>query len=196
VTARAQLNHLFDRWAVWIFLLLASANTITGGINPNLEGPLQWVMWPLLTLYLVGIFKLGLKHEPITCGTCWDLFPVNPGEHAARRSRPWFAAVHTVIWLADRLRRLPFLDGVSASIIATMTMLVTVVGVARIVIDPPWISLVALLYVALIVHSARRHAQLQPWCPWCRRRGKGDEEPKTPDPQPSTGRDLALEGAK
>lgn len=194
MTARAQLNHLFDRWGIWAFMLIAAAHTITIATLPELEGPLQWVMWPLIILYPVGIFKLGLKHEPITCATCWDLFPVNPGERAARRSRPWFAAVHTVIWLSDRLRRLPFLDGPSASIIAAITILVAVVGLARIVIDPPWISLVGFLYVVLIVHSGRRHAQLQPWCPWCRRGGEGEDETEAPDPQPSTGRDLKPAG--
>lgn len=197
MTARAQLNHLFDRWAVWAFLLLASANTLIGGLNPDLQGLLQWFMWPLLALYVLGLFMLSSNHEPITCGTCWDLFPVNPGEHAARRSRPWFAVVHVVIWLAERLRRLlPFLDGASASIIASLTLLVSAVGVARIVVQPPWINLVGLLFVGLVVHSARRHAQLQPWCPWCHRRGKGKDQPEAPEPQPSTGRDLALEGAK
>lgn len=196
MTARAQLNHLFDRWGVWVFMLMAAAYTITIAILPELEGPLQWVIWPILVLYPVAIIALGRRHEPIMCGTCWKLFPLNPAEHAAGRARPFLASLHVVIWLSDRLRRLPFVDALNASLIVMLTLMVAVHTVTQILLDPPWVFLVTLLFVAFIVHSGRRHAQLQPWCPWCRRGGPPKEQPEAPDPQPSTGRDLALEGAK
>src|SRR5690606_33839165 len=40
-------------------------------------------------------------------------------------------------------------------------------------------------FVVFILSAARRHGQLQPWCPWCRG-GPGDDKPvAVPDPQPS-----------
>ena len=34
------------------------------------------------------------------------------------------------------------------------------------------------------------HRRLQPWCPWCREGGGGDDEPATPDPAPDGRRQL------
>lgn len=194
MTARMQINHLFDRWSLWAFVLVGTAHTITIGITPELEGPLNWVMWPFVIAYGFGLFFLGRQHEPVTCASCWDRFPINPEEQAARRARPWLAVTHLTMWLADRLRRLPFLDAFNAALLASMLLLMTVVSVARIVVQPPWISMVSLFYVVFFVHSLRRHAQLQPWCPWCRRGDDGDEETEEPEPEPSTGIDLKPAG--
>lgn len=189
MTARMQINHLFDRWAVWFIVLVGTAHTITIAITPELKGPLNWVMWPLVIAHGFGLWFLGRQHEPVTCAACWDRFPINPEEQAARRARPSLAFIHVLLWVGDRINRLRFMDGFTSQFLASMLMLMAVVSTARIFIGPPWISMVTLFYILFFVHSARRHAQLQPWCPWCRR-GKGrDKEPEAPTPEPSTGID-------
>jgi hypothetical protein len=194
MTIRMQINHLFDRWSVWAMVVLCTAHTITIAITPELEGPLNWALWPIVIAHVLGLWFLGRQHEPVACGACWKRFPINPEEQAVRRARPSLAYVHVLLWVSDRLRRIPFLDGLTAGLLATLLLMVAVTGVARIFIGPPWISMVTLFYVLFFVHSARRHAQLQPWCPWCRRGDDGDEEPEEPDPQPSTGIDLKPAG--
>lgn len=196
MTARMQINHLFDRWSVWALVLLGTAHTFAIAITPELKGPLNWVMWPLVIAHGFGLFFLGRQHEPVTCAACWDRFPINPEEQAARRARPSLAFVHVVMWVGGWINRIPFMDVLTSAFLASMLMMMALVSAARIFIGPPWISMVLLFYILFLVHSAQRHAQLQPWCPWCRRGGDDDKEPEEPEPQPSTGIDLKPVGVR
>jgi len=196
VTRRLRLNHLFDLWAVWVIALFVIANAVTTAIWPDLDTLLTWtVMWPVVILHAVGLLTLARKHESIACDICRDRFLVVPGDDTARRARPYLILTHVVMWLSDRLRKLGF-DALGAGIIAAMALVVAVTSIARLIVPAHWTGVVAILFVIFFVHSVRRHSQLQPWCPWCRRGGTPEDEPEVPDPQPSTGRDLALEGAK
>lgn len=138
----------------------------------------------------VGVWHLRVR----ICERCADDVPLD-GAAAAEKNR-------MSLWLVHRIST-P-LDGFLQHI-ANHPILIAVASVA-VVFALDWIGALSIivagirvvwlpLFVATILflmygmRAGQRHDSLQPWCPWCRSGGGGDDE-TVPEPRPTTGATL------
>ena len=151
-------------WVTFPALLITAAFVPTTG--PWL---IAWVA--LVVVAAVWMFGPSLIHDHRPCVQCAGSWPMNPAETAERRHRwLWIAHYGTVTYLGVYL-----------------ALWVVVMLVAR---DGPPLLLVYLFAgFPVLVRAQRLHNQLQLWCPYCKRRGRGDDEDVVvPDPTPSASR--------
>jgi hypothetical protein len=112
-------------------------------------------------------------HDRTLCEHCVASMPLNPSEQAVRYKRRFWMS-HTG---AERRFIVPYLVVLLGSNFFPGT-------IGRIA----WAVIQASMIYLILSYST--HRRLQPWCPWCREGGGGDEIVESPDPVPSRGRQL------
>jgi hypothetical protein len=143
---------------------------------------LQLVPLPMVTAMAVSItlfafvllcWLLMREHDRRLCEHCVLAMPLNPSERAKRyHRRLWMA--HT--GLEPRFV-VPYLVVLISSNFATST--IGRIGWALIQLS-----------MAYLILSQSTHRKLQPWCPWCRDGGGGEEVDETPPVVPHDDRQL------
>lgn len=128
-----------------------------------------------LISFVLASWLLMRRHDRGLCEHCMAAMPLNPSEQAVRyRRRLWL--LHTG---AERRFVIPYL--------------VVLIG-SNFAPGPSGQLFWALMQTSMIylILSYSTHRRLQPWCPWCRGDGGGEdaEEPATPDPVPGDQRQL------
>lgn len=102
------------------------------------------------TFIVLGI----VRHDRALCGHCMAQMPLNPTA-AAQRERPILKLAHLTRWnLAAML-----------ALIIIGSFLLSTWWESNLAVSLAMVPLIA------VVFSADRHSRLQPWCPYCRRRG-------------------------
>lgn len=132
-----------------------------------LIGDLGYISVALTLALLVSIFA-GWKHSRSLCERCAKNTPLDT-DAAIERDGHWLQWAH---WHADHVRK------------------ATLIFLGLIILESVPIKLLSLMTeVALnvllgaLVYCHLKHRVLQPWCPWCRWDGGGDEE-ASPVPTP------------
>jgi hypothetical protein len=136
---------------------------------------------PLLGLTIaVGLLSFILctwlvmrRHDRRLCEHCMASMPLNPSAQAVRYKRRF--------WLSHTGSEMRFVIPYLAVLIG-LGFATTPVGVVA------WVLAQTTMIYAILAFAT--HRRLQPWCPWCRNGGGGDEELVTPDPVPSDHRQL------
>jgi hypothetical protein len=154
--------------------MLAGAIVAVVGIQLLPMPPLMALTVSLtLFAFVLLCWLLMREHDRRLCEQCVHEIPLNPAEHAKRYQRRFWMA-HT----GSEPRFLgPYLIVLVSSNFATS-------GIGRV----GW-ALVQLSMVYLILSQAT-HRKLQPWCPWCRDGGGGEEVDETPPVLPNDDRQL------
>jgi hypothetical protein len=157
-------NRAVDRLGHYATDLLIAAiiGVVAVGLYP-LPGPFTYTV-PLALFAVVLLSWLLLRqHDRRLCERCVLSMPLNPAEQAHKlRRRFWMA--HTG---SEPRFLIPYIAVLVMSNFATST-------IGRI----GW-ALIQLSMIYLIL-SQGTHRRLQPWCPWCRDGGGGEEVDETP----------------
>jgi len=158
---------------------------------PEVE-PLSWVSGGFQGL-LLGLFVVyGLPHLKNLCPDCVDEMPLNPSAETTRYRRVLrrFHRAASALTFGGRLSRFNRW-GRDGQLIAQVALWCGFSYGLSYLFDlaGTWgsvaFAVLTTFFVVFILSAARRHGQLQPWCPWCRG-GPGDDKPvAVPDPQPS-----------
>lgn len=149
-------------------LSVSILGVIAVGLYP-LPGPLLLTVPLALLVVVVMSWLMMRQHDRQLCEQCVASMPLNPAELAARLKRRFWLA-HTGM---QRRFLVPYLVVLIGSNFATGT------AVGKL----GW-ALIQLSMVYLIV-SHSTHRRLQPWCPWCKEGGGGQErEDVTPPTSP------------
>ena len=126
-----------------------------------------------LIAFVVLCWLLMSEHDRRLCELCAAEMPLNPAEEAKRLHRRFWMA-HTG---SEPRFLVPYLLVLVSSNFATTT-------IGRV----GW-AVIQLSMVYLLV-SQSTHRKLQPWCPWCRGDGGGEEVDETPPVLPHDDRQL------
>lgn len=152
-------------------LLIASIVAVVAvGLKP-LPGPFQYTV-PIALVGVVLLSWLSMRaHDRRLCEQCAAEIPLNPAARATKlRRRFWMA--HTG---AEPRFLIPYVLVLVGSNFATST-------IGRV----GW-ALMQLSMIYLIL-SQSTHRKLQPWCPWCRDGGGGEDVKETPPVLPQDDR--------
>jgi hypothetical protein len=126
-------------------------------------------------LILVVATYAQMQHGMSLCAQCVTEFRTDAAEHAARHT--WrFTAIHRVT---------PFLSGTG----------LVVMLFSETAGDSAWRGVFYLPLYASIISGmllGRFHGSYQPWCPYCRRGGGGEDSEMVPDPTGDHGRPLPV----
>jgi hypothetical protein len=126
-----------------------------------------------LFAFVILCWLLMREHDRRLCERCVLEIPLDPAEQAKRyRRRFWMA--HTG---SEPRFLVPYLIVLISSNFATST--IGRVGWALIQMS-----------MAYLILSQSTHRKLQPWCPWCRDGGGGEEVDDTPPVLPNDDRQL------
>jgi hypothetical protein len=168
IPAPARLGHHANS------LLIASiVGVVAVGLHP-LPGALLFTVPLALAVLVIYSWLLMRQHDRSLCETCVHSMPLNPAARANRmQHRFWMA--HTG---AEPRFLLPYMVVVIGSNFAATSP----VGKAG------W-ALVQLSLIYLVL-SQSTHRKLQPWCPWCREGGGGEDVDETPPVLPHDDRQL------
>jgi hypothetical protein len=154
-------------------MLIASIVAVVAvGLHP-LPGPFLFTVPIALFGFVLLSWVLMRKHDRQLCEQCVHAMPLNPAAQATRlRRRFWMA--HTG---AEPRFLVPYLIVLVSSNFATTPM-------GRV----GW-AVIQLSMVYLILAQST-HRRLQPWCPWCRADGGGEDVDETPPVVPHDDRQL------
>jgi hypothetical protein len=167
-------ERLYGRWGHFAPELLMGAigAVILLGFRP-VYGPLALASSLGLVSFVLVSWVLMRRHDRSLCEHCVAAMPLNPSELAVRyRTRFWMSHAG-----AEPRYILPYLAVLIGSNFATGTF-------GRLA----WAIVQSSMIFLILAYST--HRRLQPWCPWCREGGGGDDEPATPDPVPDGRRQL------
>lgn len=154
-------------------LLIASIGAaVVLGLRP-LPGLFGLTVPIALFGFVIASFLLMRAHDRKLCESCMSAMPLNAAEQATRYRRRFWAA-HTG---SEPRFLIPYLVVLIGSNFATSTP-------GRIF----WAAMqLSMIYLILAQSSHRR---LQPWCPWCRGDGGGEDVDETPPVLPHDDRQL------
>lgn len=113
------------------------------------------------------------KHDRGLCEHCMASMPLNPSAKAVRY-RPRF-------WLAHKGGE-PRIGGPYLVVLISSNFARGSVG------ELFWVVMQTTMIYLILSYST--HRRLQPWCPWCRNDGGGEDDPVSPDPVPGDRRQL------
>lgn len=160
----APLRHWVIAWILAQFVY-----AVLGTIY--LRGSAWWdVLGWIPALSTVPMLAGILAHHRVpACERCPAYIPTNGSEEADRH--------HGWLWFSHSF-------GMIIGTYLVITVLATVPGL---IFGSNTATQVCVCFGSLawlpMFHALNIHDRLRPWCPWCRRRGKDDDE-QTPAPQP------------
>jgi hypothetical protein len=187
----APVREFVYHYAPWVWV----AAFVSNAINPftyhtMLSGAARWLVIAGISLMFVS----RARHHHHLCMRCMNGTPLDP-EVEVNRHRRSLRTMHAMS--GDP----PFhVKGraVNPWLIFVLVLLLIAVSLAGLYLGGTFYSWWALpldASCALLVIASLHHEQLQPWCPWCYRRRKWEDEgipEPSPDPDPVGERDKEL----
>jgi hypothetical protein len=154
-------------------LLVASiAGAIVLGLHP-LSGILEFTVPAALFAFVIASWLMMRNHDRRLCEPCMAAMPLNPSQQAVKYKRRF--------WMAHAGSEPRFLIPYVAVLVGSNFFTGTIGRIAWAVIQ------MSMVYLIL---SQSSHRRLQPWCPWCRGGGGGEEVDVTPPVIPHDDRQL------
>jgi len=148
---------------------------------------LGWASWTVLGASVFGVFYALPYHDKHLCLRDVRALPLLDPQGEIDRRRKHLRRFHQAF---DDRRR--FLWFTIAALIPTMAI-ITLKHLLHVGPDRQWDLAAAGLYTAemplfvYVIWTQHLHRRLQPWCPFCRRRGKGKNHFEPADPTQPTG---------
>ncbi|WP_375482096.1 hypothetical protein [uncultured Jatrophihabitans sp.] len=153
-------------------LIVSIGAAIVLGLRP-LPGLLGLTVPIALFGFVIASFLLMRAHDRRLCEACMKAMPLNAAQEATRYQRRFWTA-HTG---SEPRFLLPYLAVLIGSNFATSTP-------GRVF----WVVMQLSMIYLILAQST--HRRLQPWCPWCRGDGGGEDVDETPPVLPHDDRQL------
>lgn len=181
------IGHYSDRVFLWT-LGIGAALPVFLGKGSEFQDTFSWFTIAALVVCMVcdGKYHRGRIGEAAPlCPQCMAEFPLDPNGEAQRY-----------------LKQLHFTHRIMPSSVGDYGFFVKLLVILLLMTAPNLVAVFlfdfpsrvnALIYALTFsfplgygLWSVRKHAKLQPWCPYCRRRGRDDDEEiiVSPDPNP------------
>jgi hypothetical protein len=126
-----------------------------------------------LIMFVLTSWLLMRRHDKGLCEHCMAGMPLNPSELAVRYKRRF--------WLSHSGAEPRYVIPYFAVLVGS-SFLPGQIGLLI------WALVQTSMIYLILAYST--HRRLQPWCPWCRDDGGGQDDPVVPDPLPEDHRQL------